>query len=95
MTEYILSESLKKEIADLKRTVKCDNTDYLTGYICALSVVEGIIAGQTTVSTQSVTHGCWIINSDGYYPQCSECLKEPQGRIMTDYCPNCGAKMDD
>lgn len=37
--------------------------------------------------------GRWIINSDGYYPYCSICKNEPQGRIMTDYCPNCGAKM--
>lgn len=37
--------------------------------------------------------GRWIINSDGYYPYCSICKNEPQGRIMTDYCPNCGAYM--
>ncbi len=39
-------------------------------------------------------HGRWIICSDGYYPYCSECTREPQGKEMTDYCPNCGAKMD-
>lgn len=38
--------------------------------------------------------GRWIICSDGYYPYCSQCLNEPQNRIMTDYCPNCGAKME-
>lgn len=32
-------------------------------------------------------------DSDGYYPYCSECMNEPQNRIMTDYCPNCGAYM--
>ena len=37
--------------------------------------------------------GRWIISTDGYYPYCSICKNEPQGRIMTDYCPNCGAKM--
>ncbi len=37
--------------------------------------------------------GHWIICSDGYYPYCSECTKEPPGKEMTDYCPNCGAKM--
>ena len=26
-------------------------------------------------------------------PYCSICKNEPQGRIMTDYCPNCGAYM--
>ena len=43
---------------------------------------------------QPVKHGRWIINSDGYYPQCSECMNEPQSRIMTNFCPNCGARMD-
>ena len=38
--------------------------------------------------------GQWLVNSDGYYPYCSICQNEPQGRIMTDYCPNCGAKME-
>ena len=37
--------------------------------------------------------GEWLINSDGYYPYCSICKNEPKGRIMTDYCPNCGAYM--
>lgn len=34
----------------------------------------------------------WLINSDGYYPYCSECMKEPPN-CMTAFCPNCGAKM--
>ena len=37
--------------------------------------------------------GQWLINSDGYYPYCSICKNEPKSRIMTDYCPNCGAYM--
>ena len=37
--------------------------------------------------------GEWRINSDGYYPYCSECKEEPKNREMTKYCPNCGAKM--
>lgn len=37
--------------------------------------------------------GHWLINSDGYYPYCSICKNEPQNRVMTKYCPNCGAKM--
>ena len=37
--------------------------------------------------------GAWIISSDGYYPYCSECKHEPKNGVMTDFCPNCGAKM--
>lgn len=35
----------------------------------------------------------WRINSDGYYPYCSNCNTEPESGKMTDYCPNCGAYM--
>lgn len=37
-------ESIKKQIADFKRCVESENSDYLTGYISALSAVEGMIA---------------------------------------------------
>lgn len=37
--------------------------------------------------------GKWLINCDGYYPYCSECRIEPKSGVMTDFCPNCGAKM--
>lgn len=36
-------KSLKAQIAEFKRCVKSDNSDYLTGYISALSAVEGMI----------------------------------------------------
>lgn len=36
--------SLKDQIFLLKRAVKSENSDYLTGYMCALSAVEGMIA---------------------------------------------------
>lgn len=37
--------------------------------------------------------GHWFIDSDGYYPYCSECRTEPNSGHMTDFCPNCGADM--
>ena len=37
--------------------------------------------------------GEWLINTDGYYPYCSKCKKEPKSGEMTDFCPNCGADM--
>ena len=43
---------------------------------------------------EPVVRGEWLINSDGYYPYCSECKEEPKSGIMTHYCPNCGAKME-
>lgn len=37
----------------------------------------------------------WTINSDGYYPYCSYCHEEPKSGIMTNFCPNCGRRMED
>ena len=44
MAEYKDISDLKKQIADFKKAVFSTNSDYLTGYICALSATEGIIA---------------------------------------------------
>ncbi len=39
-------------------------------------------------------HARWEINPDGYYPYCPKCNEEPKNGVMSNYCPNCGAKMD-
>ena len=53
-----------------------------------------IVQSQPTIEVQEVKHAKWNINCDGYYPYCSNCKTEPPSRIMTKYCPNCGARMD-
>lgn len=42
--QVISADALRKSIADMKKCFRSDNSDYKTGYISALSVVEGIIA---------------------------------------------------
>lgn len=42
-----------------------------------------------------LTHAHWIINSDGYYPYCSNCKAEPENGKMTKFCAECGAIMDE
>ena len=44
-------QKLADEIASFKRCVKSENSDYLTGYLSALSVVEGMIADMREVTT--------------------------------------------
>ena len=104
MAEYIFSEPLKKEIADFKRTVKCDNSDYLTGYICALSAVEGMIAEQPAADVEPVKRGVWELDYDRNFHRCSNCKESSIrytdewgyeiGEELTNFCPECGAKMD-
>ena len=62
-------QKLLEQIVDFKRCQKSTNCDYLTGYISALSAVEGMIADQPKV-------GEWIPCSkelpseSGYYFAC-------------------------
>ena len=37
----------------------------------------------------------WYINPDGWYPQCSNCMKEPKSGKLEPICQNCGAIMED
>ena len=67
---------LMEEVRQWKRKVDKDcgempNVSYLTGYISALSVVEGMIAGQPTIDQ----YGTWI--------PVTERLPEEDGSYMT------------
>ena len=63
---------------ELIRALQYDREQYEKGYQEGKADVKKI--------------GKWLINSDGYYPYCSQCKYEP--KEMTHYCPNCGAKMN-
>ena len=54
-----------------------------------------------TVDAEPVRHGHWINHFDDLFPEestqeCSVCHAEQMGTMLNDnYCPNCGAKMDE
>lgn len=51
--QMISADALKKSIADVKKCFRSENSAYKTGYISALSVVEGIIAYLETPDDES------------------------------------------
>lgn len=78
-------------IKDHSYPVRYDNTSIeqgmtITGIEQALNEMPSVKPAQKT--------GQWLINSDGYYPYCSRCKREPRSRIMTKYCAECGAFME-
>lgn len=91
----------KSDIMNMLKEDFCDFCDYCPGDCpvdTIIKKVEKIPVAEVTslapVEKWEITPiAKWEICSDGYYPYCSKCKKEPQGRIMTDYCPNCGAWM--
>lgn len=82
------ADHLKKTLKKLK--AEGNNQRYVQGLQNAIDdYFPQIIDDEPTI--EDTAH--WEICCDGYYPYCSECKEEPQGREMTKYCPNCGRKM--
>lgn len=53
------------------------------------------------VDAEPVKHGHWVkeptdtFGFDEADYHCSECRRRPVKDVLTNYCPNCGAKMDE
>ena len=60
----------------------------------------GVGLGEKKADVAPVVHGRWVIVDDGVmigdgkHMECSVCHTWKKDRIKTDYCPNCGARMD-
>ena len=59
------------------------------------------IVNAPTVDAVEVVHGRWVLRQDDGYEwyECSSCRAQPlndnvERPVLSDYCPNCGAKMD-
>lgn len=90
---FIDATDIAKQIADFKRVVNSPNSDYMTGYLCALSVTEGMIAKTPTADAEEVRHGRWIKHKENCLEyRCSVC--EYEFCRKSNFCSNCGAKMD-
>ena len=96
MAEYINREAIMKFPI---RKDHCDkehaNEHFINGIESVLEYVENLPAADVA----PVRHGRW----EGRFPYCSICGEEAISRdngtlhgsyFLTDYCPNCGAKMD-
>ena len=103
MAEYKDITKLKKEISDVKQELwesSCQNRSYITGYVSALSYVEGMIASLPADDVEPVKHGEWLNDDDEWkFYKCSICGNEAYwdtdyGQQLFDFCPHCGAKMD-
>lgn len=70
---------------ELIKALNYDREQYEKGY------AQGYLDAQLEIKNQNTAQ--WLINSDGYYFYCSNCKQEPKGKIMTNFCPNCGKEM--
>lgn len=89
--DILIALNHKWKRADLCKKCFVDLWDMTDAYLHGIDNCNNFISA---TDVAGIKHAKWEICCDGYYPYCSSCKREPQGREMTDYCPNCGAKMD-
>lgn len=90
MADYIDREKLLKSIP----SVKDDKTISLFG---AVADMICIVNSAPKEDVALVVHGTWFLRhiGHGHYWECSVCHATPiYVTNNTNYCPNCGAKMD-
>ena len=69
--------------------------DELFSSDCAYAAAD-IVKKMPGVDVAPVVHAHWDDSFDGITPYCSACGMSHRCLIRTpDYCPNCGAKMDE
>ena len=70
------------------------------GSECRIEDVQEWLDEQPTADVVEVKYGEWLEVDDGIdigsgkHLECSICGKWKKDRIKSNYCPNCGAKMD-
>ena len=75
MAEYKDITKLKKEISDVKQELwesSCQNRSYVTGYVSALSYVEGMIASLPAADVEPVKHAAFVRDEEHWYI-CGNC----------------------
>ena len=89
MSRYIKLEDLQKF------PIRKDHYDKKNGseiYVFGVEDVLEYAEYLPTADVVEVRHGVWGFDGIGW--TCSECDEYNLSDAKTDYCPNCGAKMD-
>ena len=86
-----------KELSIILDTMKNPDSefatdDYIDGFSDGISAAIKELEAFPTADVAPVRHGYWIECKYGLTFECSEC-KYPTEYNLTDFCPNCGARL--
>lgn len=90
MNDFISRQAAIAAIHELKMSVSGYDNDALD-----VSLIYEVLGEIPAADVQPVKRARWIIRKCRMLPYCSACGSEPVAAIMTKYCPNCGALMQD
>ena len=107
MDEYIEREALIRRIKEI-HCAECDSYHGVRCRACWVDDTLDYIDSEPAADVATVRHGQWIsltecANEGVYCSICKKkvwksdyawCSKKSRNKLRSNYCPNCGAKMD-
>ena len=105
MAEYVKKAFLLEgiELSIVAAKAIADGNSVALKAVDIMQTLRDFVAKAPAADVEPVVHGRWVQvvchveYEDGFvdrlYECCSRC-HEPNGRKTSDYCPNCGARMD-
>ena len=90
--EYIERKDLINNRPPQRNPDQTGKEEYSKGYNDGIKAVLSCIEIQPAADVAPVRHGHWIECKYGLTFECSEC-KYTTEYNLTDFCPNCGAKL--
>ena len=99
MAEYIEREALMRRIKEI-HCAECDSYHGVRCRACWVDDTLDYIDSEPAANVVPMRHGRWV--NKGEYAVCMECGGRSGTQydgvepipLMTQFCPNCGAKMD-
>ena len=99
---YVKKSDIFKALEGVEKEEDCEYGDYGSvlskSYTCDYGEVCDAIDSVEIENVQPVVHARWIniTNKNGTVIalRCSSCEQSPKYAIKSDWCPNCGARMD-
>ena len=91
--EYIIKAQVKRAFRRLLNDERSANEIFQSGFDYGVNIAWLKIENISAADVEPINHGNWVY---GEYdiPHCSECGNEVMPDKISNYCPNCGAKMD-
>ena len=91
MAEYIEREALMRRIKEI-HCAECDSYHGVRCRACWVDDTLDYIDSEPAADVATIRHGRWLHRKNGV-AYCSKCEIDTV-EDETEYCPNCGAKMD-
>ena len=95
MAEYLSKETLQEKLN--RKNAGPANKRYTEGWNDAILMVKSMVHCEKAADVEPVRHGKWLPTTKWWqggsaWKRCSECGILHLGK--SNFCPNCGAKMD-